>query len=252
MGELCAYRPDRVDEIIGHVVAAIEGAEGRLYHQSLHAVTYQARIADGAGSGLELYIKTYHPPRGLLALKQRLRGGRADNVLRITRALRRADFGTPQVVLKGVSAQTGATMLASVCAEGQALADFIQDIAPGAPTDRKRMLIRALGREVARLHRAGFIHGDLTPYNVFVARAEPPHFILLDHDRTRHGFPVGRRYRQLRNLVQLGRFDFAGLSNTDRLRFFRAYAADMDRAGYRATLRRVARMLARRRSKDAG
>ena len=54
---------------------------------------------------------------------------------------------------------------------------------------RKRALLRALGSEVARLHRTGIVHGDLTPYNVFVTPGEPPCFIFLDHDRTRPGFP---------------------------------------------------------------
>jgi hypothetical protein len=71
-------------------------------------------------------------------------------------------------------------------------------------------------------------------------------------DRTRPGFPAGRRYRQLRNLVHLGRFDLAGLSNTDRMRVFKANAADLDRPLYRIMARRVARMLTRSRRKDAG
>jgi hypothetical protein len=105
---------------------------------------------------------------------------------------------------------------------------------------------------VARLHRAGYIHGDLTPYNIFVVQTQPPRFIFLDHDRTRRGFPAGRRYRQLRNLVQLGRFDLPGLSNADRLRVFRAYADGLGLKRWHAMARRVARMLARRRRKDMG
>jgi len=118
----------------------------------------------------------------------------------------------------------------------------------GGTPARKRAMLRALRGEVARLHRAGFVHGDLTPYNLFVVQSEPPRFIFLDHDRTRPGFPAGRRYRQLRNLVQLGRFDLSGLSNADRLRFFRAYAAGLGFTRWRPMARRVARMLARRRA----
>jgi aminoglycoside phosphotransferase (APT) family kinase protein len=140
-------------------------------------------------------------------------------------------------------------MLTSARAQGVALPEFIAG-AQGSPA-RKRVLLRQLGSEVARLHRTGLVHGDLTPYNVFVAQDEPPCFIFLDHDRTRPGFPAGRRYRQLRNLVQLGRFDLPGVSNADRLRVFNAYAAGLGIARRQATARRVARMLARRRRRDA-
>ncbi len=229
----------------------IEGGAGGLYYRSLYAVTYRVQIAE-AGNTLELFVKTYDAPRGLLAVKERVRGGRASNVLRMTRALQKRGFSSPQVVLKGTHPASGRTMLASVRADGDSLAEVVSRPTPdGQSRARKRALLRALGSEVARLHRAGFIHGDLTPFNVFVIQGEPPRFIFLDHDRTRRGFPAGRRYRQLRNLVQLGRFDLPGLSNTDRLRVFHAYAAGFDPVSYRATLRQVARMLARRRREVA-
>ena len=252
VGEWCAARPEQIEEIVRQVVRAIEGAESRLYYRSRHAVTYRTQIAAAAGETLELYVKTYDAPRGLPVLKERLRGGRAANVVRITQALQHAGFNIPPLVLKGTHAKSGRTMLTSVRAEGVALPDIIQPAHDDQSRARKRALLRALGAEVARLHRAGFVHGDLTPYNIFVVQGEPPRFVFLDHDRTRPGFPAGRRYRQLRNLVQLGRFDLAGLSNTDRMRVFKAYAADLDPPRYRATARRVALMLARRRWKDAG
>ena len=90
--------------------------------------------------------------------------------------------------------------------------------------ESKRALLRALGGEIARLHRAGFIHGDLTPHNIFVGGGVRPRFIFIDHDRTRRAAALGRRRRQLRNLVQLGRFDLEGVTRTDRLRVFRAWA----------------------------
>jgi hypothetical protein len=229
-------------------VHAIDGAANRPYHRSRHAVTYLTQIPDGPGRAQELYIKTFHSPRGLAALKQMFRGNRVDNVLRITEALHRASFATALVLLKGAHDASGRTMLTSSRAEGVALPEFIARTQGWA---RKRELLRQLGSEVARLHRTGLVHGDLTPYNVFVVQGEPPCFVFLDHDRTRPGFPTGRRYRQLRNLVQLGRFDLPGVSNADRLRVFNAYAAGLDRASRRAMERRVARMLARRRRRDA-
>ncbi len=239
-----------VDDAVKGVVRAIDGAEGGLYYRSLYALTYLTQITDGTGNALELYIKIYDPPHGLVALKQLIRGGRAGNVLRMTRALQRAGFDTPPLLLKGVHAATGRTMLTTARADGVSLPELIACSRDKSSLVRKHALLRALGGEVARLHRAGFVHGDLTPYNVFVVQSDPPRFIFLDNDRTRPGFPAGRRYRQLRNFVQLGRFDFPGLSNADRLRVFNAYAAGLGRARRRAMARRVARMLAKRRSRD--
>jgi hypothetical protein len=251
IGDWRAAPPPGLAEIIRQVRQTIEGGQAGLYYRSLYAVTYRVQIRE-AGNSLELFLKTYDAPRGLLAVKERVRGGRANNVLRMTRALQKRGFSSPRVVLKGAHAASGRTMLASLRAEGDSLPDIIIRPTPDGPSrSSKRALLRALGSEVARLHRAGFIHGDLTPYNIFVVEGEPPRFIFLDHDRTRRAFPAGRRYRQLRNLVQLGRFDLPGLSNTDRLRVFHAYAAGFDPVSYRATLRQVARMLARRRREVA-
>lgn len=240
---------DIFEDAVKRVVQAIESAPNHPYHRSRHAVTYMMRIPDRRGRAQELYIKTYHPACGMAALKQIIRGDRVHNVLHVTGALHRAGFATALLLLKGIHTASGRTMLTSSRAEGVALPELIASIQGSLA--RKRVLLRQLGSEVARLHRTGLIHGDLTPYNVFVVQSELPCFIFLDHDRTRPGFPAGRRYRQLRNLVQLGRFDLPGVSNADRLRVFNAYAAGLDSARRRAMARRVARMLARRRRRDA-
>jgi len=118
----------------------------------------------------------------------------------------------------------------------------------GAPQAKWRLL-KALGEEIARFHRAGFIHGDLTPFNLFISPGENPDFALLDHERTRSGRRWARR-QQARNLVQLGRFAMPGISTTDRMRVLRAYARarPLDTAG----ARRIAEMLARRLHRDSG
>jgi Lipopolysaccharide kinase (Kdo/WaaP) family len=247
IGVWSAAPPTMAEDAAALVVEAIEDAEGSLYHRSRHAVTYLTRIGEETGDALEVYVKTYEAPRGTAALKRMVRGGRAEHVLRVTAALHQAGFSTPPLLLSGVHDASGRTMLSSARADGSSLIDLIAD---GSSPEHKRALLRALGSEVARLHRAGFVHGDLTPHNIFVVHSEPARFIFLDHDRTRTAFPAGRRYRQLRNLVQLGRFDLPGLSNADRLRVLRAYAGP-GRAHWRSLARRVARMLARRRRRDA-
>lgn len=248
-GALTRVAPEQLEQIIRNAVEAIANTRN-LYYRSLYAATYLTRIEVIAGKPQELFVKVYDPPHGLGELKERFRGGRAGNVLRMTSLLERHGFHTAQLVLEGIHRGNRRTMLASLRAEGVSLAELLPS--RDDSTVRRGELIRALGAEVARLHRCGFVHGDLTPYNIFVTLQEPPRFIFLDHDRTRLVFFAGRRYRQLRNLVQLGRFGMPGISNTDRLRFFYAYTAGLGPRRKRAMLHRLAAMLARRQRKDAG
>ena len=106
--------------------------------------------------------------------------------------------------------------------------------------------------EIARLHRAGFVHGDLTPFNIFFVDDAPARFLLLDHERTRRNFPIGRYRRNLRNLVQLGRFSLPGLSRSDRLRVIHAYGAAMGSHDPRRMIRRVSKLLEARLVRDGG
>jgi hypothetical protein len=234
--------------VAADAIAAAEGKAGHLQHRSRHAVTYLLPVRTGAGE-MDIYVKVYRPPGGLNWFKSRWRGGRADNAIRMSTALRREGFAAPALLLAGRHSATRRTMLVAMRAQGVALPELLRS-GPNAASgwlERKRTILRELGVMVARLHAKGYVHGDLTPYNVFVVTGERPAFVLLDHDRTRMAFPLGRQRRQLRNLVQLGRFSFASITESDRLRVFRSYAARLDRRRYRSMLRRTARMLASRR-----
>jgi hypothetical protein len=174
-----------------------------------------------------------------------MRGPRNLQVTRVTAALGAAGLIAPPVLLYGNEAASGREILLTAWAEGEG---------PFKALDRaiahKRAILWALGAEVARLHRAGFVHGDLTPFNLLVVFGEPPRFIFLDHERTRRTLIVGRRRRQLRNLVQLGRFGLPGLTRTDRMRVLHAYAGGLGRPARMRLRRRAAAMLARRVARD--
>ncbi len=109
-------------------------------------------------------------------------------------------------------------------------------------------IISAAGGQVARLHRAGILHGDLQLKNFLVLPGRtPPEVLLLDFDRARKGpvSPAGRR-RNLRRLyrsflkLKLSR---PGVSRYDPVRFLRAYAP-----GEREFRRRVIARFRRRRA----
>jgi len=144
-------------------------------------------------------------------------------------------FAAPSVVL--VARRGGEGLLVTRDAGGEELATAVARRRGQAPA--KRALLRALGAEVGRLHRAGFVHGDLVPPNVRVAGHENGlRLVFLDNDRTRRSRLLVRLAGR-RNLVQLGRFVVPGLTLADRARVLIAYAAE--RRLSRQARRRLAR-----------
>jgi len=198
--------------------ACLAAAAGDVGRASRHARTLSLSAAGGA-----LFVKTYPAPGGW----------RAARALRMGQALAAAGLAAPEVVAAARRGGAGLLVMRDVGGE-----DLLAAVARRrARRGEKRALLRRLGTEVARLHRAGFVHGDLVPPNV---RVVGECFIFLDNDRTRRSRLlvglVGRR-----NLVQLGRFVVPGLTLSDRARVLAAYAAG--RGLSRRTHRRLARWL---------
>ena len=152
---------------------------------------------------------------------------------RMGESLRRAGLGAPEVVTAARGGRSGLLITRDV--GGVDLLAALGERSRGRK--QKRALLRALGAEVARLHRARFVHGDLVPPNV---RLVGDRFVFLDNDRTRRSALLVRLVGR-RNLVQLGRFVVPGLTLTDRARVLAAYA---DGRGLdRVARRRLARWL---------
>jgi hypothetical protein len=236
---------ERPEELITLAYAVAGGRAGRPLRRSRHASSFRSVVRKGQTPDAEVFIKLIDPPRGAARLKAMIRGSSAEHVVQATQQLNAAGFAAPPVLLYGREASTGRELLVMPIVHGDGPFKALE-----TTLGYKRAMLRALGAEIARLHRAGFVHGDLTPYNMFVARGEPPRFIFVDHERTRLAFFAGRRRRQLRNLVQLGRFDLPGLSRTDRMRVLRGYAASLNGSSWRSLRRRAAAMLERRIRRD--
>jgi hypothetical protein len=90
----------------------------------------------------------------------------------------------------------------------------------------------------------------LTPFNILWSGDEPDRFILLDHERTRRTWLSRFTRPRLRNLVQLGHFSLPGLTRTDRMRVWCAYAEACQSTARRSELRRLGRMIQKRLAKD--
>jgi hypothetical protein len=153
------------------------------------------------------------------------------------------------VLLHGAN-PSGAELLITQKVDGDGPLRALAGLASGPPA-QKWAVLRGFGRELARFHRCGFIHGDLTPFNIFFIHAEPIRFALIDNERTRQVTALRRQRPRLRNLVQLGRFALP-LSRTDRLRVLGGYAEMTSPPARRALTRRIAAMLDRRIKRDGG
>ncbi len=163
------------------------------------------RLATAAGV---VFVKSYPAPAGR----------RARRAFALGRALVAAGFAAPHALLVGW--REGSGILVTADAGGEDLLALVARLAGADPARRrtKRAMLRRLGAEVARLHAAGFVHGDLVPPNLRWRDDAP---VYLDNDRTRRApLAVGAG----RNLVQLGRFVVPGVSAADRARVLAAYA----------------------------
>lgn len=234
-------------ELIDRALKIAEEGGGEPLRRSRHASTYQIRLGTTPAAETEVFVKLLDAPRGLKSVRRLVLRPRAERMLAILDALVAAGFAVAPIMMLGDEKGSGRTLMVTACVAGEPLPRFLLG-ASEAP-ERRRQVLRALGVEVARLHRAGFVHGDLTPYNIFVASGAPTRFSLIDHERTaRPRLRLTRR--RLRNLVQLCRFDLEGMSRTDRIRIVDAYGHAMGGAP-RRVIRRVAVMLRARRLRDS-
>ena len=241
-----AELPSRLGmELIERALKIAGGGSDRPLRRSRHASTYQIRLGTPLSGETEVFVKLLDAPRGLKAVRRLLLRSRAERTQSILDALVATGFAVAPILMLGDERPSGRTMMVTAHVAGEPLPRFLRRAA-GAPA--RREMLRALGAEVARLHHAGFVHGDLTPYNIFVVNGPPVRFSLIDHERTARPRLDWER-RRLRNLVQLCRFDLEGMGRTDRLRVVDAYGHAMSDAP-RRLIRRVTKMVRARRLRD--
>jgi hypothetical protein len=168
--------------------------------------------------------------------------------LRISLLLEQDGFMGPPVIAAGEQRSgrflRGAFLL-TVAVDWPTLIQFGERLASFSAAEarpRRRAVVEALGAEVGRFHRVGYVHGDLVVPNILVEEGPPARFCLLDHDRSRkHPTLLARLQRQ--DLVELNRLAVPGVRHTDRFRFLLRYAdvRGWSRGEMRNQARRVAR-----------
>jgi len=212
-------------QLIVETLAALEEQRGVPFHRSRHATTWKVPFGPSNGGKTNIFIKRLDAARGLIGrAKARSRGARGAQVLAITMKLRARKFGVPTVLLVGEQRETGREVIVTDEAPGFMLTRWMNPAHQVDLTTRRRILHR-IGAEIARLHLSGYIHGDLTPYNIFASDEIPVAITFIDLEGTRRSSAVALNLerKRLRNLVQLGHFDLPGVSRTDKLRVFCTY-----------------------------
>ncbi len=162
------------------------------------------------------YIKTlrglgdYHQTL-LASLKWRLRSSRAFHILRISQELGEAGFLCPRVLLAARKREGGplsnpTDLVITVAAPGRLVCHWLTG-ADGLPKlggkERHEMLVR-IGQELAKLHQAGFVHGDCHPGNYFWQPGQDG-FCYIDNDRTQR-YSCRNLSGAIRNMVSAGFF----------------------------------------------
>jgi hypothetical protein len=216
------------EELWREILDRVASAERRRHPQTLRL--------GAAGAGVAgYYLKVYSPSRGVGAIKDWFRDSKAVRALKQGLALSNLGFHAPVAVAAAEERAFGALRRAFLLTSevaAQPLAAVLRDrFAPPldrAAVRRKRQWLRQLALETRRMHRQGFVHGDLVASNI-LARLETDGgatFFYMDNDRTRR-YPVWLPHRLWRrNLVQLNRIVLPGISLQDRMRFLRAYLGE--------------------------
>ncbi|MCG8587858.1 MAG: phosphotransferase [Proteobacteria bacterium] len=135
----------------------------------------------------------------------------AEREWRVLCALEACDVPVPTPLGFARLANGDAVIVTAWCA-GAPLRDELEQAAPQV----RREALRALGRAVHALHRAGFAHGDLHLGNALAGPAGP---VLIDFQRSRRALSSAARLRDL------GMLDFSLARNgtlSDRVRALRA------------------------------
>src|SRR5271156_2013125 len=205
------------ESLLDCAFAAIDGTLARRVRRSRHAETWFKHF----DHGLDAYFKVLDPIRGLNRARSIFKRRRAAHVASISKHLRKDGIGVAEILLLGAERRGGREIIVTARVDGFNVVRHLKR----AKLASRRIVLRALGAEIARLHRAGYIHGDLTPYNIFVTGLEPPQFVFIDHERTRRTILSRFERPRMRNLVQLGHLDLKGVTNTDRMRVWCGYSA---------------------------
>lgn len=173
-----------------------------------------------------IYFKLYLNRNRWERLKSTIRGSRARRARQQNELLVTYGFNAPKTYGWGIMGQS--EFLLTQGLTGQGLADYIYSHWRH-PLQRdqiihKRYIIKFLALQIAQLHQAGFIHGDLRPNNILIDNSkDDPNFSFIDNERNQFYADAPPIRKVIKNLVQLNMIFPMVLTKTDRLRFYQQY-----------------------------
>jgi hypothetical protein len=215
-----------------HSAALIERAEELFASGEVRLVKDEPKTKAGFvvdDQGRTRFVKRFEvrsPGRGLV---ERVRGSRAVRSLRGAALLGGAGFGRPMPLaameLRTAGLIRRSYLLSEALYQAQTFSAFIDPRIgrAGAGYKRRTEVLRAVAREVRRLHDAGLFTADLQETNLMLEQGPcrlEVFFVDLDGFRRRAASSWRSRRR---NLVQLDRSIGRFLSYAERLRFLREY-----------------------------
>ena len=193
-----------------------------------------ARVAryQPAGQAALYYYKEFFPRNSMESIKAVVRGSRCKRAIKQSDLLLSKGFLAPKTLCSGALIN-GNEFMVSEAVQGFGVHDYITGQLAAMPKASRiaatTTLMQNLGAEIGRLHRAGFVHGDLRPNNVMLAPANgEQRFIFIDNERTREYTRIPQKLVE-KNLVQINMIRAEQLSLGNRLRFFEAYCAHYPR-----------------------
>lgn len=176
-----------------------------------------------------LYLKRYLCRSAMDFVKHLFRPSRARRAFNASLMLQKNGFDAPAVI--GLFERrlgpfyTDNFLLTEDVDKAKSALQLLADICENSGKNtsvHKRTLITAFAKTIGQMHAKGIFHGDLRLGNVLVVKeGQNWRFFFIDNERTKKFYHLPDRFR-LKNMVQVNMFQ-CGISNIDRLRFFKTY-----------------------------
>ena len=167
------------------------------------------------------YYKEFIPKSPLEKFKAKVRGSRCEIWVKQAAIGQQVGFDVPTVLATGVL-ENNNHYLITAAGPSTSVPDYLVR-KPDSDEKSRRHGIKAFGRYIGEMHKAGIVHGDLRAGNILMEAGEQPQFMMIDIERNSFHKTVPMHLVR-KNLVQLiKRISFKEFSARDRITFFRAY-----------------------------
>ena len=180
----------------------------------------QAKMAKYRGTPA-CYFKEFIPKSKLEILKSKFRGTRCEVWVKQAKIALDSGFEVPEILTYGVLKNKHHYLITAAGPNGSASDYLVKK--PENDELMRQEWIKAFGRYIGQMHKAGIVHGDLRAGNILMEPNLPPRFVMIDIERNSYHTIVPLSLVK-KNLVQLiKRISFKDFTAKDRTLFFKHY-----------------------------